>query len=200
MLLNRIKLLKTEELKTLKRISDANKQAAQIYRRKKKQSSKLTKRVEHARNQLKANKTAQEHNYVKKELARISKLKAARAVVDQKYAAAQSVKDERKRLNGIKKKENDALMERRRHRKAMILQKRQELRESKLLREQQRAEQAELAYLSRVMHEQRVQRDKERRLRELEQTESELIGRLQSAHLMQEEALHSLGRVLTSQP
>ena len=166
LLKNRIALLKQEELKTLKRISQANKQAADIYQRKKTlvrdlalsraagrfprsprapqrglhgsrtavcrrvppcaavgegsllsvcvlcaprtlsgrkrralQAHKHSEKVREARNTLKGTKTAQEQNYVKKELARISKMKAQKRVADEKARLAAQVKESKRFFN-----------------------------------------------------------------------------------------------------
>ena len=53
-------------------------------------------------------------------------------------------------------------------------------------------------YKMRVLEEAKEQKEKEDRLRELEEAEAQLISRLQNAHLMQEEALQSLGRVIST--
>lgn len=196
LLRNRIELLKKEENKTLRRVAAANKQAASMYVRKKNSEMKAIGRRKLRRDRLKEVKTSQEQNYVRKELARIAKMRAATDIVNRKMKAAQDIKVIRRDLEAQKRQlEREALHRAKQHHK-LVVARRQKHKIVKQERLKERGKKSELTYLKGVVAERKLQRAKHEQLKLLEDNEARMIQRVQNVHLMQTEALGSLGDVL----
>jgi len=196
MLKNRIQLLKAEEQKTLKRIMEANAQATAIFTRKQNQKKKKVKEIKASRSQHRSRRGSQEDNYVKKELGKINKMRAAKAVSDKRLVLANSVKMERQELNRLRQKQNREFRKKAQRKQKSIRAAQERMRAEKMRRQEAQRRKAEALYMEKVEKERQLQRKKELRLRHLEKEEKELIARLQNAHVMQQDALQSLQRVI----
>lgn len=200
LLRNRIQLLEREEKRTLQRISEANRQAALMYERKRNANTKYAERHNFRSELAKNMRACQRDNQLRKQHSRALKMKAETDMLDRKRQMANDVKAKSRKLAEMKRHMEKASSERVHHSHIAVMRQRQACRQKKMEREKARQKKSELGYLVRVVDERVLQQMKQTHLSRLENAESTMIRRVENARIMQTEALEGLCKVVCTSP
>lgn len=196
LLQNRIALLQHEESKAWKKIVQTKDRAQEILDLRaatlQRQEVKAMHRVERARQSRFAQ---QKQSGVKKESV-MKKKQAAIQIISRKYQDVEQIKAESKRLHAERTRLQALQIERARAKRQEIRRHEDALKKKKMLERQQVDQEAALRLVTKVIAEERQIRHHERKVKEMEQAEHDLIQRLQGTQLIQRQAYSVLEQAL----
>lgn len=196
LLKNRIRMLRREEEKTLRRISHANRQAAKMLDRKSNASNKYEERRMFRKQRQKEIEAYQKQNAIRNELSRVAKLKSSSQVACARLDAAKAVKNVRRELEMRRKQQELESRLRAKSKHDKIVEQRQISKRTKTDRYAQIRKRSELEYLARVVGERKAEHVTQKKLLKMEQNETKMLHRVENARVMQMEALESLSTVV----
>jgi len=200
LLRNRIQLLEREEKRTLRRIAEANRQAAMIYDRKKNANSKYLEKHNFRSNRENELEKCKQRNNDRKQVSRAAKLKAASDLLQSRVRSANEVKSQRRQLELAKREMESDFQRKARHSHLSVVRQRSKIREKLLARKQEKQRKGQLSYRSKLVDEHVLRRMKQGHLSSLERKEEALIGRVENARMMQSEALEDLCKAVCTSP
>lgn len=198
MLANRVAMLREEKLKTIRTIADANRQAAKITERKRKQEERRLERREILRRQEQETKRAQKTFAARKKLNMQRKAQKSEEIYKQKMEIAAAVRREKQAAQRDKKRLDKQYQNRARQTRAGVQKTHRHLKQQKVQLAKRQQAAGVQAYKGKIKKEEKLRRKNERSIKALEEEEAGLIQELQNAQLMQEDALSGLQYLLST--
>uniref|UniRef100_K3WQS0 Uncharacterized protein n=1 Tax=Globisporangium ultimum (strain ATCC 200006 / CBS 805.95 / DAOM BR144) TaxID=431595 RepID=K3WQS0_GLOUD len=141
-------------------------------------------------------RSVQKKQYHLKKESVVKKKHAAIQIISKKYQDVELVKSESRRLKAERERLQLQEVDRAREKRESIRRQEDALKRKKLSEKQQQDQGVALRLMKKVIDEERKIRDHRRRVEAMEQTELELIQRLQGTQLIQREAYSVLEHAL----
>mmetsp|Transcript_14912 Transcript_14912/g.26504 ORF Transcript_14912/g.26504 Transcript_14912/m.26504 type:complete len:231 (-) Transcript_14912:384-1076(-) len=199
LLANRIALLQKEEERAWRKIHQTKNRAQEILKLREDNEKRMEERMQAAMHANSIQQQLAEQNKVNEELARRNRAQQVERMFKEKKEKVQAVRQEkqlmRRELLGMR--ESDVVQNRRRREE--VLAQEQQLRE---MRERERAlklEQNKKNYEEKVKNEHQESKAKEKEVEQLERVEMELIQKLKSTQLLQQNAYSELENALNEE-
>lgn len=192
LLANRIALLKEEERKAWRKITETRKKAEEIRDRRKVNEDRFFEKEEYYSNKWKSIRDAQTMNKQVRDVSRAALVERSAAMLDQKHGNAQAVKHQSQQ-HLLQKKEREAHERQDRSTRSASIKNRKLEAKKKMEEDRQiMVEKGRCDYEARISQEDMLRARTDALVARMEREEMELIQRLQNTQLVQKNAYEEL--------
>mmetsp|Transcript_13611 Transcript_13611/g.17933 ORF Transcript_13611/g.17933 Transcript_13611/m.17933 type:complete len:245 (+) Transcript_13611:207-941(+) len=199
LLQNRIALLKKEEERAWRKIHQTKSRAQEILKLREDNERKMEERMQAAMAANEAQQKMAEQNKIQEEIARRNRAAQIEKMYKEKRQKVNEVRQEKQNIRRelMDQRENEVLKNRRQ--REYIVAHEQEVRERRERERQQKLEENKVNYECKVKQQHFESRQKEKEVEKLERIEMELIQKLKSTQLLQQNAYSELESALNEE-